>query len=177
MVGAKRRQVAAESLAEKAKRMMANPPKSDEPEASDDVWSAILRGRNQAPGELYAEGWRPERLGDVLALWSSAEWPCRALPRRVWLDWFRLVAPPVGTEPLEVWRAQRGRTIGLAWATTHDQAEWFHRRNVELFGLSDARMLHGIAPGPAVLWCGRNGRGESEAIIDPTNGKFWTVLP
>jgi hypothetical protein len=65
----------------------------------------------------------------------------------------------------------------LAWSASLEQAEWFHRRNVDFFGRSDGRMLHGFAPPDAVLWKGYNGRGESEAIIDPTLRRFWKVLP
>lgn len=151
-----------------------------------DLEKAIgLSGRNHGP-VLLLRLWEAGRL-NVQALravicdaWNGAEFPCLTVPRRIWLEWFRSVGfvsdsgRSAPTEPLEVWRSQVGRTIGLAWTTDRERAEWFHKRNVERPGCAP-RMLHGFVPPPAVL-AFVDERNEAEVVCDPTMGRFWKVV-
>lgn len=144
----------------------------------DFVGAFATVGRNANPVCLAL--WR--RLGIVsdadLAravpdAWSAAEWPCRAVPRRIWLEWFAVagfVSDPPGrpapTEPLEVWRAQVGRVLGLAWTTSEERGRWFHDRNANYFKFSGARLLRGtVQPAGVLALC--DGREESEVIVHP----------
>lgn len=134
-----------------------------------------LMGRDDAP-RLFRELWdsgriTPAQLREhILDLWSAVEFPCRSLPRRVWMEWFEAVGfvsdagRSAPTEDLEVWRAQTGRTLGLSWTTDPDKARWFHARN-ELVGLAST-VLHGFAKPEGVLaFCDR--RPEREVIVHP----------
>jgi hypothetical protein len=134
-----------------------------------------LMGRHDAP-RLFRELWdsgriTPAQLREhILDLWSAVAFPCRSLPRRVWLEWFEAVgfvsdagrrAP---TRNVEIWRAQTGRTLGLSWTTDPDKARWYHERN-ELIGLA-SKVLHGYAKPEGVLaFCDR--RPEHEVIVHP----------
>lgn len=118
----------------------------------------------------------------ILHLWQMAEFPCRYLSKADWLNWFGRsgflsdtdrLAP---TRPIEVWRSQVGRTIGLSWTEDREKAIWFHERNRDGFGLRNARVLHGFAPPKQVLAFinAPDSRHESEVIVDTTR-RFWTV--
>jgi hypothetical protein len=52
-----------------------------------------------------------------------------ALPRAVWLLWFRLASYPRANGPHIVYRAARPRYArGMSWTSDRDKAEWFARR-------------------------------------------------
>jgi hypothetical protein len=138
----------------------------------------IRLGRNDAP--VVFRDWRAAGLIDdqqlrsiLLSLWEMAEFPLRTLPRRTWLEWFALAGfvsdtgATAPTEPIEVWRAQAGRVLGLSWTRDHDRANWFHKRNVETWNLSGPRLLHTFAPPNTILGVIDGGRGEREVIVDP----------
>ena len=141
-----------------------------------DLEAALMRlGRNDAPAALC--GWDCAGRIDVqqmrsvlLHVWQMAEYPCRVLPRRTWLEWFERVGfvsdgAPEPSEPVEAWRAQVGRSIGLAWSRDQERAGWFHKRNLERGW--QARLLHVVAPPTAVLGILDEGRGEQEVILHP----------
>lgn len=145
-----------------------------------DVAGALCRlGRN--PAVQFFDHWRATGLisdeqlrAHLLEVWSMAEFPCRYLPRGTWLEWFRVAGflsdgEPAPTEPVEVWRAQVGRTWGLSWTRDVKQAFWFSQRNSERFALKDVRVLRGFAPPAAVLAivAGPESRGENEVIVNP----------
>ena len=106
----------------------------------------------------------------ILPAWCGAEWPLRFLPRKKWLELFGITgfvsdserAAPHGE--VEVWRAQVGRTVGLAWSTDFEMARWFHRRNRH-FGMA-SRLLHGCV-GPAGVLALVDARKESEVLVHP----------
>jgi len=141
-----------------------------------DLEGAINRlGRNDAPTALrdWFEAGRvngQQMRSVLLSVWGLVEYPCRALPRRTWLDWFELVGfvsdgAPMPTEPVELWRAQVGRVMGLAWSRERERAVWFYERNA-LCGLP-GRLLHTLAPPASMLGIIDEGRGEREAIVHP----------
>jgi hypothetical protein len=152
-------------------------------EQGDRLGAIGALGRNEALGFVLDrardQGFAldgPQDFDLVMALWCMAEWPCRQLPRDCWIRWWGVVTTdrPPEPEPLEIWRAQAGRRIGLSWTTDRELAVWFHNRNQRL-GLKDARLLRGFAPPKSVLWRGLNGRNESEAIVKPAP-RFWKVV-
>ncbi len=140
-----------------------------------------LVGRNEAPHCIKywfeSEIISFEQLRSVLLnMWCSAEFPCRALPRRLWLDWFRRAgylsdeSAPRPTKPTEVWRAQAGRVRGLSWTTDKDKAVWFHKRN-ELLRLKDPLVLRGFVQPSGVLAL-TGARNEREIVCDPAAVKL-----
>ncbi len=149
--------------------------------AGDLARYCTLLGRNDAPGcvrEPYDVGaisaWQ---LTDIVGhLWCLCEWPCRAVPRRIWLAWFQAAAFVSDTgraqpeAPLRVWRAQVGRTIGLSWTTNSERARWFRARN-ERAGRRDARIMHAVAQPRDVLAL-IDGRNEDEVLVSPAT-RFW----
>ena len=142
-------------------------------------------GRNDA-AQLLRELYLAGRVDDdqlrsvLLGVWSGAEFPCRYLPRWQWLILFEKAGflsdtgAAAPTEPIELWRAQVGRTMGLSWTRDREQATWFHERNARL-GLQ-GRILHTVAAPRAVLAVidGADSRGEREVIVQPGRIK---VLP
>ena len=143
----------------------------------------VTRGRNNAPAALRMLDIRgmisDDQLRQVLTgVWSAAEFPLRCLPRRIWLAWFRRTGflGPGGApaDPVEVWRSQVGRQVGLAWTTSEETARWFQKRNVERGFF--ARLLRGLAPAERLLAViGEEGRGEKEVIVAPGR-KFWVEV-
>jgi hypothetical protein len=145
--------------------------------AEGDLSGAIFRvGRNEAPGfldQLWIRGAvTVEQLRVVLLdVWSGAEFPCRLLPRKIWLEWFAAAGflsgagQPAPTQPVEVWRSQVGRQLGLSWTRDHKIAVWFQERN-QSRGLA-SRLLHGFARPASVLAFCDKGRAESEVIVHP----------
>ena len=135
-------------------------------------------GRNAAPAFLNL--WREQGLvtdamlrAELLDVWQLVEFPCRALPRRRWLEWFSVTGflsdtdTPRPSAPIDVYRAQVGRTWGLSWTIDRDRAKWFVERNHRLgFG---GGLLCGCAPPVAMLATirGSRSRNEGEIILDP----------
>lgn len=146
--------------------------------AGDRFAALVACGRNEALPFIrtrfgYAPA-GPEDFDFVMQLWDGAEWPCRQMHRDEWIRWWRIVAPQRGQgDPVELWRGQARRRIGLSWTPDRSCAEWFCQRN-KYFGFPDVRLLHGLAPPHSVLWSGINSRGESEAVVDPAV-RFWRV--
>jgi hypothetical protein len=146
----------------------------------------LLRNRNDGP-ELLLTWFMHETIdlavmrAILLDVWRGCEWPLRTMSRRTWLYLFRLAGfvsdtnKPAPQEALWVWRAQIGRTRGLAWTTSKDTALWFHKRNCR-FGF-EGRLLHGVVRPTGVLAL-VDGRQEAEVILDPGFlGKVSEVKP
>lgn len=145
----------------------------------------ILHG-NRAPAWAFNH-WQAGRMSNdqlrsiILGAYSGAEYPCRAMPRQLWLDAFKAIGfisdgRPRPTAPVEVWRAQAGRTVGLSWTENRAVADFFHDRNLSR-GMHDCRMLHGFAAPSSVLAIIDNERPpETELLVKPTP-KFWTEEP
>jgi hypothetical protein len=132
-------------------------------------------GRHRVPSWLYEK----DRAGKIdtsqlraflLDAWSGAEYPCRRLPRGVWLDWFARTGflsdtdTPAPSKPLKVWRSQVGRVFGLAWTLDVEKAQWFHDRNVER-GF-DSRLLCRSVDPSGVLALINDGQ-EREVVAHP----------
>lgn len=140
--------------------------------------------RNDAVNVLwyaYTKGFvRGAALAAVLPdAWSGPEFPMRRLKRQTWLQLFSEAGfcsdkgRPAPTEPIEVWRAQVGRTLGLAWTTDRKKARWFHSRNLRV-GLQST-LLRGIVTPRGVL-AFIDGRNENEVIVHPRRVKK-VVMP
>ena len=152
---------------------------------TDELWRELLRtGQDRAPYECWERYRRDQIAIDdlrrvICRLWSATEFPCRTLPRWVWLDWFRATGfvsdcdRSAPTHPIEVWRAQVGYPIGLAWSTCRERAWGLYERNAHEFG-HPARLLHGFVKPSTVLALVRD-QGQVAVLADP-RGRFWKVV-
>ncbi|HET7540698.1 MAG TPA: hypothetical protein VFK05_12525 [Polyangiaceae bacterium] len=134
----------------------------------------------------FAE-WRAAGLIDdeqlrsvLLRIFCLAGYPCRALPRATWLEWFAIAGfvsdngnlPP--KEPLQVWRVEYGRELGLSW-TRNPQVIERAITTGTLLGLA-GRVLRTHVPPSQVLGLieTRNflgvveSRNEQEVIVHPS---------
>lgn len=148
---------------------------------SDEVGDRLSRaGRAHGPAILY-ELWTDgeittaELRDHLVPVWSMVEHPLRALPRRVWLSWFRVLTFPKPVIPrggLVIFRgAIPAKARGMSWTTDPERAQWFADRCVSI-GAPAAHVYTVGAPRRAVLADvdaieGEGGRGEREIIIDP----------
>jgi hypothetical protein len=139
--------------------------------------AATCRGRAEAPQCLYS-AWHDRLLtSEVLpfvigGVWSVAEYPQDSLPRRFWLEMFRVADYTAGSRPAErpsasviLWRGcQPGRQRRMSWTSDRAVAERFARAGIRgrLPGIvyrTDAR--------PSALLCANTSRNESEVVVDP----------
>lgn len=135
-------------------------------------------GRNDGPAilfDLYRSGCIDQTVLSALVpgVWTAAEWPSASLPRRVWIEWFRLGRYPRPTQPTTLYRGtvpQRAR--GMAWTTDRERAAFFAAR----WKLMAGRLayVYEVLASPEAMLAdlesvqGNGGRREAEVIVDPT---------
>ena len=107
----------------------------------------------------------------LLRIWCLAEYPCHDLPRSTWLEWFAIAGfvtdnrdlPP--KKPIQVWRVEYGRQLGLSWTRNPEVIERFVARG-NFNGLA-GRVLRTHIPPEKVLGF-VEARNEQEVIVHPT---------
>ncbi|MEI9940361.1 MAG: hypothetical protein WDO69_24355 [Pseudomonadota bacterium] len=133
------------------------------------------------PGNLgaatFAE-WRAAGLIDdeqlrsvLLRIFCLAGWPCRALPRAKWLEWFAVTGfvsdngalPP--KQPIQVWRVEYGRELGLSWTRNPEKIEPIISCGT-LFGLAGS-VLRTTVP-PELILGFVEARNEQEVVVHPS---------
>jgi hypothetical protein len=108
----------------------------------------------------------------LLTVWSRGIWPGRKLTRAGWLELFRAAgylsdsATPQPSRAVQLFRAEAGKTIGLAWTSDAAVAERFHAHNLAA-AIGEARLVSRLVQPSAVL-ATIDQHGESEFVIDPT---------
>ena len=134
-------------------------------------------GRNGAPAVLF-DLFYSGCLGSdampalVAQTWSRAEWPASNVPRRIWIEWFRLAAYAASADPLTVYRGATPRFArGMSWTIDRAKAQWFGDRWTLVTG-KVAHVYTVTAPADAILADidlieGGGGRHEAEIVVDP----------
>jgi hypothetical protein len=139
--------------------------------------AASCRGRAEAPHCLYS-AWHDRLITSKVlpfvigSVWSVAEYPQDSLPRRFWLEMFRVAGYTVGSRPAErptasavLWRGcQLGRQRRMSWTSDRIVAERFATASIRgrqpgVVYRTDAR--------PSALLCVNGSRNESEVVVDP----------
>lgn len=144
---------------------------------ADEVSTAMSRvGRNDSPAMLLdllnARVVPMDAFpGFVVDAWSTAEYPELFLPRRVWVDWFRVADFPRPSEPLTLYRGAIPRYARrMAWTTDLGLAQWFAHRLPHL----GPGYVYTVSAPPEAILCdvdaieGDGGRREAEIVVDPS---------